>query len=124
MRKPKVYFAGKTRRRAEFAALQTTYNIDIVSRWCLTRPCEPTPHNSERFWDIDFQDIRQAEFLICQADQNLYGALVECGYALALGVTVILVGECPAFNTWQFHKPIIRVPTMSEALARVVWSPQ
>lgn len=121
---PSVYFAGRTGRREYFRALASKLWIRTSSRWVLNDACEPTPENSAMFWEIDFQDIRRSDWLICQADEGLRGALVEVGYALANNIPVILVGDCAEFGTWQHHKSIRKVSNMDEALDIVVWRPK
>ena len=41
--------------------------------------------------------------------------VTEAGMAIANGAEVIVVGDNPAFSTWQFHPSVSRAKSLSEA---------
>jgi len=67
-----------------------------------------TPEQAREFWQQDEQDVRQADVLLCFADQGetLRGALVEVGIAIANNVPVV-IGGLGDFGTWQWHPGIV-----------------
>jgi nucleoside 2-deoxyribosyltransferase len=69
------------------------------------------------FWDHDFEDVSRADIVLVYAvpEKNLKGALVEAGMGIALGKSVIVVGEHESYSTWQYHRAVHRVPDLDSA---------
>lgn len=124
----KVYFAGLTsdaKRLREIAkqwerAPHGGPEIRSTSTWLdLVDHIPNTPAFAPEFWRIDFEDITRSNVLVIGAfdsKTSLRGALVEAGYALGVGVTVVTVGKHPSLGTWQYARGIIRMDTYEDAL--------
>lgn len=72
---------------------------------------------ASRFWAEDLQDVKCADAVIVYANEgeHLRGALVEAGMAIALGITVIVVGTHPDYGTWQYHPRVRRARDIEDA---------
>ena len=92
--------------------------IYIHARWIKhwANKTQETPANAREFWVEDFEDIENADLVVVYAQENdqLRGALVEVGYALCLGLPVVLIGNHKDFGTWQHHPDIIKVANLIE----------
>lgn len=51
--------------------------------------------------------------------EHLRGALVEAGMAIALGKTVLVIGDHPDFGTWQHHPKVIHAADLDQARTRL-----
>lgn len=74
-----------------------------------------SPENAKTFWREDVADVIDSDVVLVyagpQSTDDLRGALVEAGVAIATGVPVIVVGNSKCYGTWQYHPLVIRVPT-------------
>lgn len=120
-RLPKVYVASKVAQASMWRKLREEWSpsIAINSRWIdhIDNAGKPLRFDSNVFWREDFEDISDATYLICYgtAGEHLRGALVETGFALALGRTVCVIGDHPDYGTWQDAGDVIKVATLQEA---------
>lgn len=119
-RRPIVYGASKL----QFAPLWLSLHekepdIYWIARWpTIEGHVEDTPENAKTFWLHDIADVQKCDYVMClppPAGEQLRGALVEVGAALGLGKSVVLVGDDPAWATWQYHPLVQKVATVEEA---------
>lgn len=123
----KVYTASKLKEGPRWRRLAAEWpEVEFVARWPFMHvtddgapgwPDDCAAHGSI-FWQHDHEDVARADVvLLFAADPSdvLRGGLVEAGMAIALGKTVIVVGENPGYGTWQFHQQVKRVPTLDAA---------
>lgn len=115
MNRLKVYGASKIEAYSFWRDMRHCFpEVHWTAHWpdkCLVATTgidqKPNPQQSQRAWLIDFMDIQRADacFVLAPftAEGKLRGALVEAGYALALGKPVCLIGDCPDFGSWQYH---------------------
>jgi hypothetical protein len=70
-----------------------------------------SPELAREIWIEDEEDVRRADVVLVywEPGDNLRGALVEAGMGIVLGKEVIVVGNCPAYGTWQYHPRVWRV---------------
>jgi nucleoside 2-deoxyribosyltransferase len=84
----------------------------VVSRWPYL--LGSVPETSEKgIWINDFADIDHADCVIVYGKEGdqLRGALVEAGYAIAKGKRVFVLGEHECFGTWKGH-PLVTTIAM------------
>lgn len=114
-----IYTASKPSLDSEWQALAEEWKeFNFCSQWInFNDKVSDSPTFAQFFWQMDFQDITKADILLCKAspDSHLRGALVEAGYALALSIPVIVIGEADDYGTWQYHPGVYRVKDMEEA---------
>jgi len=116
-----VYLAGRYDRRrelAEYADALEALGWKSMARW-LTGAHEGAtdPETLRRCALEDLEDIRASDTLVAFTEdatvgQTSGGRHVETGYAIGLGITVVVVG--PIENV--FHHDLRRYATWSEAL--------
>ena len=90
-------------------------DIDLHARWHdmaqleLDESNALSPSDFHIFWSVDEEDVRHSDVLIVYGDlnDNLRGALVEVGMAIAFGKLVIVVGDCKDFGTWKYHPSVV-----------------
>lgn len=121
----KIYFASKLSHAKYFKRIRDEWavdGIDINSRWLDQATLELdgpqlSSHDFHIFWLVDEEDVRQADALILYAEpaDKLRGALIEAGFAIALGKLVIVIGDHPDFGTWQHHPMVTRADTLDHA---------
>lgn len=125
---PKVYIASKFKYGKKWKELQDAAyfydhawsGVEFVSRWFLNYydnvPDEP--QFCKIGWIHDIEDIAKADAVIVysEAEDNLRGALVEAGAAIALDKYVIVVGEHPDYGNWQYHPNVHKVTDLDAAL--------
>jgi hypothetical protein len=96
------------------------YGIEFTSRWFKNYAgnVPDEPQFCKIGWVHDVEDVAAADVLIIYAEpeDNLRGALVEVGVALANDLWIIAVGDHPDYGTWQYHPYVHKVNTMDEAL--------
>ena len=113
-----VYIASILKYAKMFCDLRDEWkdkNIHLYARWHdmaqleLDKSSELSPADFHIFWSVDEEDVRHSDALIVygELNDNLRGALVEVGMAIALGKLVIVVGECKDFGTWQYHPSVV-----------------
>lgn len=132
----KVYTASKLKEGPRWRAIASKWpEIEVVARWPFLHvtddgspgwPDDCAAHGNV-FWQHDHEDVARADVVLVygESDDALRGALVEAGMAIALGKTVIVVGQCAAYGTWQFHSQVRRVGSMEAArsLLRLMATP-
>jgi len=122
--RPKVYVASKIYFHTQWKRMRESpdwSHVEFTSRWLdmahLEDPSAPQPLPADfgHFWTIDIQDVRRSDFvLLFGSDEGLKGALVECGAALGLGKTVIVI-DLPEVHSWSFHPLVVRLGTLEAA---------
>ena len=120
MKKPSVYIASKIPHSKKIINIMLK-NSDIYfsCRWpYLESIVEPTQENAENFWISDFDDIDNADYVILylEDDDIPRGALIEVGYGIAKGKTILVHGSNPYHGTWHFHHQVHRCDTLDECL--------
>lgn len=116
---PKVYIASKMHHAPKWREAYSREDIHVVSRWpFLETQVDDRPSNCRKFWQDDFTDVQSCAVLILFAEEgeNLRGALVEVGIALALGKFVIVIGEHHDHGTWWHHPLVRRVDDFEKAV--------
>jgi len=119
---PRVYIASKMHHAPAWRDLYQLPDIHFVSRWPFLEPfVEPSATNARCFWQDDMADVRACHAMIVYAleGEQLRGALVEAGAALALGKLVVVVGDHVDYGTWQHHPNVMRVATLENAIAAI-----
>ena len=116
----KVYTASKLSEAERWRSLAEEWDeIEFVSRWPFKHVGTVPDHPmfSGVFWDQDLKDIAAADVVLVYGTPNepLKGALVEAGMAIALGKSVIVVGDHESYSTWQYHRNVYRVPDLDHA---------
>jgi nucleoside 2-deoxyribosyltransferase len=92
--------------------------VHFTNRWQLQPPAwDEEPEEAYKFWQDDLADVARADYTMIYAngDYRLSGALVEAGYALSLGQTIIVIGKHPSYATWQYHPNCVRVDSLEAA---------
>lgn len=122
--KIRLYTASKLRHATMWQQLRSNWReIQFISRWIdLVGKCPDTQEFAEVFWIQDLQDVRCSDVVLVYGsyDDNLRGALIEAGAALALGIFVIVVGNCQDYGTWKYHPHVLRAEDFNHA--RVILS--
>lgn len=121
----RIYTASKLHHAAMWRAIGLSRpGVMFTARWLkhmlLGQPEDPAL--AVEFWQEDITDVVAADAVLIYAEpqDQLRGALVEVGAALAVGVPVITAGESDFFGTWQYHPGVVaRAPTVEDAL---VWA--
>jgi|SRR5215475_2284730 len=92
------FYADQQRMR-EYRDILQAYNITVTSTWIDQAETETLPNLSKKkmieFADRDFREIRNAHWLVLfdDSDNPSRGKYIEVGYAFALGIPIIVVGE-------------------------------
>jgi len=78
------------------------------------------PHDAAHsllFWQHDYDDVAAADVVLVYGcdGEHLRGALVEAGIGIALGKTVIVVGDHSDYGTWQYHSSVLRAEDLPTA---------
>lgn len=107
-RNVKIYLASKLKYSdvAKRLILELPW-VTWTNRWQFFEGEIPdTEIHARNFWENDFDDVDAADAVIVFGlhDDNLRGALVEAGYAIAKGKAVYCAGDNDGFGTWQ-HSP-------------------
>lgn len=119
----KVYFASKLAHAEKWRDLVYVEDgwgeiIEMVARWPHVVALVPDDLEFiKHAWTQNQEDIARADVVVLYAlpGENLRGALVEAGMALALGKPVILVGENSDYGTWRNHSGVHSVPDLDKA---------
>lgn len=135
----RVYTASKLH-HAEMWESICANSSDFIfhARWLkhvTTLKTEDSPENARNFWLQDIEDVKTADAVLVfgTLDEDLRGALVEAGCAIAMGIPVIVAGTSKSFGTWQYHPGVVRTQSLDRALeylqemnekerSRVTWS--
>jgi hypothetical protein len=126
----KVYTASKLSHASRWVVLAhelAPYGVTITSRWIkYSHALGDRPYESEavldgetmrQCWIEDHEDVSRADVVLVYGEpgENLRGALVEAGMGIALGKTVLVVGENENFGTWHHHPRCKRLETLEDA---------
>lgn len=118
----KIYIASKLHHAPMLRNLRDAWREDgliINSRWLdqAQHEATATPDDFKIFWHTDHIDITECNALVLYTtpDDELRGALVEVGMALALAKPVVLAGDNRAFGSWQYHASIVRATGLIHA---------
>lgn len=98
--------------------------LHVVSTWHDNETFEANdqaPRACARYWELDFQQIRQSDVLLAYAElrDRPNGTLVEIGYAIAQEIPVYIVGNFE-WGTWRYHPSVIHCPTLREAVVTII----
>jgi nucleoside 2-deoxyribosyltransferase len=120
----RLYTASNLRHAEKWRALcAESRHVQCHARW-LKHSAMGTPDTAEHaaeFWPQDEQDVRDADAVLVYAEDGdqLRGALVEAGIAIAAGIPVIVVGDHPDYGTWQHHPGVMRVRSLEAAMRKL-----
>lgn len=122
----KIYTASKLKEGPRWRRLAEDWpEVEVVARWPFLHvtddgapgwPDNCAAHGSI-FWQHDHEDVARSDVVLVYGanDDTLRGALVEAGMGIALGKTVIVVGDNEGYGTWKFHPQVKRVLTLDAA---------
>jgi hypothetical protein len=126
MYKPKVYTASKIHYHLLWQKMKEDMDWDFV-QWTASwvdHPDIPNEMEGEEIldsifreaWIANIKDVKDSDFVLVysRSGESLKGALVECGCALGLGITVLAVG-LPEEHSWTHHPGVVRFPSLKEA---------
>lgn len=117
----RVYTASKLQHRQRWKSLRSQWpGVTFTARWPDFEKDKPDSNEEARNnWLKDEEDVRRADVVLVYAEEgeHLRGALVEAGMAIALGKTVLVVGDHPDFGTWQHHPKVIHAVDLDHACA-------
>lgn len=123
----KVYLAAKFGRQKElqeYKKLIERAGHEVTSTWLTENFADPLKDiaSSREAALLDLKDIDRSDvFLVFTENPDIGyytgGRHVEFGYALALGLVVILCG--PRENVFFHHKRVIQVNDISEAIREI-----
>lgn len=102
------------------SALERDRTLFCCARWVYHSLAE-TPdiaRECRESWQQNVQDIKDADVVVVwgKSEDQLRGALVEAGIALAFGIPVILAGTHDDHGSWQYHPLVIPMPDFDAAL--------
>lgn len=117
--RPAIYTASKTKHAAKWRKLRAD-GVNVISTWI---------DEAESGQTIDFKDLWRrcvteaakcdALLLYVENGEELKGALVEVGAALAMGTPVFLVGQPGASGTWPAHELVHPCETVEQVLTAI-----
>lgn len=122
--KIKVYTASCLHHASLWRDLVKTWpEIEFTARWPFSNIIGEAqgkcPAHASIFWQQDCEDVARSNVVLVYGghddDKLLRGALVEAGMGIALGKTIIVVGDHPSYSTWQYHARVLRVRTLNDA---------
>lgn len=112
MRHIKIYIASKLRHAEKLKALiRNIEGFHFNSRWLDTGNLASNAAKPSAHWQVEnFDDIQACDYIIGYVEEGevLKGALVEIGYGLAYGKTVILIGQHESYEPWCYFSPQVR----------------
>jgi hypothetical protein len=114
-----IYIASKTRHAAKWRALRDS-GVPIISTWIDEAGVGETKC-FENLWERCIGEPRRAAALIVYAEDGdeLKGALVEVGAALASETPVYVVGKVEPLKTARNHRLVTEVESLETALKLV-----
>lgn len=119
----RVYTASKLHHRQRWVSLRSQWpGVTFTARWPDLEKDRPSSDDEARSnWLKDEEDVRKADVVMVYAEdgEHLRGALIEAGMAIALGKTVLVVGDHPDFGTWQHHPRVMHAADLDHAHSRL-----
>jgi hypothetical protein len=123
----RVYIASKIKYAPRLCDLRyewKQHGIDLHARWFDQAAHEEsaTPEDFHIFWMVDQHDVETSRALIVYAEpgDELRGALVEVGIAIANGIPVFIAGDCSSFGTWRHHPACVKATTLENAKTMIL----
>ena len=118
-----VYTASKLHHRERWRSLRSQWpDVTFTARWPdLDKDIPSSSDEARSNWLKDEEDVRRADVVMVYAEDgdHLRGALIEAGMAIALGKTVMVVGEHPDFGTWRHHPRVVHASDLDHAHSRL-----
>ncbi len=118
--RPRIYIAAPWSWRDAAQDVQTSaieQGWECTARWMFVHGDSTDPEVLRREALNDIEDIQKARALVLLNIERSEGKSVELGYALALGLPVIVVGTYPGCTNIFLHHPFVtRVETFDQAL--------
>ena len=118
----KVYIASKIKHAASWRTFREDWRaigIELHARWFdqVAHEDNATSGDFSIFWLCDVEDVSSSNAVIVYGEtgEELRGALVEAGIAIANDILVIVVGSSASFGTWQHHPMVVRAKDMGHA---------
>jgi len=120
----RVYTASKLQHWRRWKDLRSQWpEVTFTARWpdIDIASVPGTPQEARAHWLDDEADVRSADVVLVYAESadNLRGALVEAGMAIALNKKVLVVGDHPDFGTWQHHPNVAHATDLDHARIRL-----
>lgn len=111
-----IYIASKTHHAEKWKALRSQ-GVPIISTWIDEAGVGETKSFPD-LWRRCISEASSAERLIVYAEEGeqLKGALIEVGAALASGVPVIMVGTIEPMKTAVNHPLVSKAPSLENAI--------
>lgn len=123
IRQLKVYTASKTEHAQFWIELRGKWpEVHFTARWpFMTGRVSETAYNAFQFWQDDLDDIRTSDVVMVlgKPGEHLRGALVEAGMGIALGKTILVVGEHEDYGSWQYHPLVKRTTDIDTAVMKL-----
>lgn len=118
-----VYIASKTKHAPKWKALRES-GVPIISTWIDEAGIGETKCFTD-LWRRCIDEAKNAERMIVYAEDGdeLKGALVEVGAALAGGTPVYVVGKVEPLKTARNHRLVTEVSSLEEALRATTPTP-
>jgi nucleoside 2-deoxyribosyltransferase len=120
----KIYIASKMRHAQKFMELRDDYpDLIFTARWPQYAALASEAQRPVYEWmGNNFSDILNADVVVVYAEkgEELKGALVEIGYAIAARKPIVVVGEHRSYSKWQFNQiHCIRTPKLDQAMKEI-----
>ena|ERR1035437_6296191 len=99
----------------------TAAGFEVVSKWF--EPREGDMHDPDTFKiqaDNDLEELSAADVLVVLNLGKSEGKAVEQGYALAIGIPIVVVGERSIVNIFQYLDDFRCVSTIEEAIKEAI----
>lgn len=105
---PKIYAAGKIWHAPKFRELRDTYGFTLTSRWIDIQGDSSSPAiykgkeiSRREIWEMCLRDVLAADIIVIwcgDTDEEMHGAIMEAGHAMATGKRVFCVNTCDSFS--------------------------
>ena len=116
---PRIYLAAPWINKVEALAAQQAFEdagYRTTSRWITAHSDEDTNLTEQAVQDLE--DILQADILVILNLDKSEGKATEMGFALGMGMPVILIGDTSR-NIFYHLPQIVRVDNVEEAIGAV-----
>lgn len=113
-----IYIASKSRHASKWLALRNA-GQPVISTW-IDEAGEGETSDWCDLWGRCISEASSASGLLLYGEpgEELHGALIEAGAALAANVPVALVGPCHGFKRARYHQSVVgEFATVEQALA-------